>query len=280
MTDPVAIMNKGHRTFFKWHRARRRASDPVFTRKRILEGMALGANVEVDLVVHGGHGFAVLHDHRSIARETTGRGAARDHSAEELRKLNLRGNDGTPIPDHVMLLEDLCGLLMETPPHPDALLQLDYKEDQGPLDAATIATFARSVTPVARAMTLSSGEADSVSLLAAAAPGVHVGYDPCHDDAVARLEQTGDFAGFVATAVAASPDAEMIYLAYPIVLAAAGAGFDMIDAFHAKGRRIDAYTIKAADATTRPTVERLLDLRVDQITTDDPEGLATLIGGN
>ena len=48
MTDPVAIMHKGHRTFLKWHRARRRASDPVFTRKRVLEGMALGASVEVE----------------------------------------------------------------------------------------------------------------------------------------------------------------------------------------------------------------------------------------
>ena len=280
MTDPVAIMHKGHRTLLKWHRARRRASDPVFTRKRVLEGMALGASVEVDLVVHGGHGFAVLHDHLSIGRETTGQGAARDHSAEELRQLHLLGNDGAPISDHVMLLEDLCGLLVETPPHPDALLQLDYKEDQGPLDAATIATFARSVTPVAHAMILSSGEADSVSLLAAAAPGVHIGYDPCHGDTIAQLEQTGDFAGFVAAAVAASSEAEMIYLAYPIVLAAADAGFDMIGAFHARGRSIDAYTITAANATTRPTVERLLDLRVDQITTDDPEGLSALIGSN
>ena len=162
MSDPVGITRGGHRTFFKWHRARRRASDPVFTAKRVLEGMALGASVEVDLVVHGDHGLAVLHDHLEIARETTGRGAARDHSAAALRKLHLRGNDGAPIADRVMLLEDLCALLAETPPHPDALLQLDYKEDQGPLDAATVATFAASVAPVARNMILSSGEAESV----------------------------------------------------------------------------------------------------------------------
>lgn len=72
----------------------------------------------------------------------------------------------------------------------------------------------------------------------------------------------------------------MIYLAYPIVLGAASRGFDMIDAFHQADRRVDAYTVKTADATTRLTVERLLDLRVDQITTDDPEGLAELLGGD
>jgi glycerophosphoryl diester phosphodiesterase len=278
MSDSVGITRAQHRTLFKWHRARRRASDPAFTRRRVLEGMALGASVEVDLVVHGGHGFAVLHDHLQIARETTGRGAARDHSAAELRALSLRANDGAPIADRVMLLEDLCVLFAGTPPHPDALLQLDYKENQGPLDVETIATFARSVTPVAGIMILSSGEAHSVRLLTDATPGLHVGYDPCHGEAIAALEKDGDFAGFVDEAVAASPRAEMIYLAYPIVLAAAAAGFDMIGAFHKAGRRVDAYTLQTADTTTRPTADRLLDLKVDQITTDDPEGLAALLG--
>ena len=37
-------------------------------------------------------------------------------------------------------------------------------------------------------MILSSGEADSVHLLTDATPGLHVGYDPCHGDAVAALE--------------------------------------------------------------------------------------------
>ena len=245
---------------------------------RILEGMALGASVEVDLVVHGEHGFAVLHDHRSIARETTGAGAARDHAADQLRALYLRANDGTPIADRVMLLEDLCGLLAATPPHPDALLQLDFKEDQGALDAETIAGFARSVTPVATHMILSSGEAEAVDLLTSATPGLHVGYDPCHGAALARLRETHDFAGFIAEAIAASPRAEMVYLAWELVIAAADAGCDIVAAFHDAGRRIDAYTIKTADKDTLPIVARLLALRVDQITTDDPEGLAALLG--
>jgi glycerophosphoryl diester phosphodiesterase len=277
MSDPVAVVRNGHRTFFKWHRARRRAADPVFTARRILEGMALGASVEVDLVVHAEHGFAVLHDHLTIEHETTGRGAARDHSADQLRALNLRANDGAPIADHVMLLEDLCALLVETPPHPEALLQLDYKEHQGPLDAATLATFGRCVTPVAQNMILSSGEAESVRRLTDAAPGVHIGYDPCHDESLATLKRTGDFAGFVKDAVAASPRAEMIYLATEIVLTAADRGYDIVDAFHRAGRRIDAYTIKTADNDTLPTVERLLDVHVDQITTDDADGLAALL---
>jgi len=69
----------------------------------------------------------------------------------------------------------------------------------------------------------------------------------------------------------------MIYLAWQIVTLSADAGYDIVAAFHRHGRRVDAWTIKAADADTVPVVERLLGLKVDQITTDDPEGMAALI---
>ena len=49
MIDPLHLDSGGHRTWIKWHRARRRAGDPAFTRSRILEGMRLGASVEIDL---------------------------------------------------------------------------------------------------------------------------------------------------------------------------------------------------------------------------------------
>lgn len=277
MTDPIFIDRNGHRTWLKWHRGRRRASDPVFTGARIREGMRLGASVEVDLVVHGDRGFAVLHD-LTLDRETTGNGRVADASANALRALHLRADDGAPLADHVMLLEDLSALLAQGGLHAEALLQLDYKEDWRALDKAAIASFKASVAPVARHMILSSGDAESVRLLTADVPGLRIGYDPCHDGAIERLLQTHDFAGFVRDAVAASPKAEMIYLHHGLVLEADRLGFDLIAAFHAEGRRIDAYTIQRADAASAPLVERLLDLKADQITTDDPEGLKALVG--
>ena len=278
MIDPVSVTRDGHRTFLKWHRARRRATDPVFTGKRILEGMALGASVEVDLVVHGSHGMAVLHDHLSIERETTGHGPARAQSAEQLRALRLRGNDGTPIADHVMLLEDLCALLVATPPHPDTLLQLDYKEDRKALDPETIANFVRSTAPVARNMIVSGGDAEAIHTLAKAVPGLLSGYDPSDALDEASVRDVGRLQRFVHDALIAAPDADFIYLYWEIVTLSAEAGFDIVGAFHRAGKRIDAWTIQTADAATLPAVRRLLDLKVDQITTDDPEGLAALLG--
>jgi hypothetical protein len=128
-------------------------------------------------------------------------------------------------------------------------------------------------------MILSSGEAEAVRLLTEATPGLHVGYDPCHNHALERLGRSRDFAGFVAEAVADAPKAEMIYLAWPVVLEADAAGYDIVAAFKAQGRRIDAYTLTDSGPSSVATAERLLALRVDQITTDDAEGLAVALGG-
>ncbi|KFL32215.1 glycerophosphodiester phosphodiesterase [Devosia riboflavina] len=272
MSDPLHIEQGGHRTWLKWHRGRRKASDPVFTGSRILEAMRLGASVEVDLVIHAGHGCAILHNF-SLEEETTGSGLVRETPAAVLRDLHLRGSDGQPIADKVMLLEDLCGLLAQNQPNPDALLQLDFKEDCAALTPEVVANFGATVGPVARSLILSGGDFDAISLLANSAPNLRTGYDPCYGESLARLKATGDFSAFINDALNTAPDAEMIYLAYDIVLEADAAGFDIVAPIHAAGRRIDAWTIRTVDDTTLPKVRRLLALKVDQITTDDPEGL-------
>jgi glycerophosphoryl diester phosphodiesterase len=272
MADPLHIDRHGHRTWLKWHRARRRQTDPVFTGARILDGMRMGASVEVDLVIHADHGCAVLHNFE-LDKETTGSGQVRNTSAETLRSLNLRDNDGKVLPDKVMLLEDLCALLVRQKPEQGALLQLDFKEDLAALDERTIANFASSVGPIADYFILSGGDLGAVQALSRAVPALRTGYDPCYGESLARLQATGDFASFIGEAVEAAPQADMIYLAYDLVLAAEEAGFDIVAPIHAAGKTIDAWTIRQVTPTSLAQVERLLALKVDQITTDDPEGL-------
>ncbi len=273
MSAPLYLDRDGHRTWIKWHRGRRRVTDPVFTAERISEAMRHGASVEVDLVVHGDDGFAVLHD-LDLERETTGTGKVRDTPAAALRELRLRSNDGEPISDKVLLLEDLSTLLAKEGVHPDALLQLDYKEDLQALSPQVIANFTEAAAPIAGSLILSGGDFDAIATLAKAAPGIATGYDPCCNESLAWLEATGDYRGFIEQALATAPDARMIYLSYTMVLAAEDAGIDLIAPVHAAGRRVDAWTINQISPQTLPQVERLLRLKVDQITTDDPQGLA------
>lgn len=272
MAHPLHIDRDGHRTWLKWHRARRKATDPVFTGARILEGMRLGASVEVDLVIHADHGCAVLHNFE-LDKETTGTGLVRDTAANVLRGLHLRDNTGAVLPDRVMLLEDLCALLAEQAPQEGALLQLDFKEEIAALDDRTIANFAASVGPVADAFILSGGDIGAIRALSAAVPALKTGYDPCYGASLARLQATGDFAAFIGEALIAAPQADMIYLAFELVLAARDAGFDIVTPIHAAGKTIDAWTIRQVTPASLEQVERLLALQVDQITTDDPEGL-------
>ena len=276
MSDPLYIERNGHRTWLKWHRGRRKASDPVFTGSRILEAMRLGASVEVDLVIHADHGCAILHN-VSLEEETTGSGLVRETRAAVLRGLHLRGTDGQPIADKVMLLEDLCALLAQNQPHPEALLQLDFKEDSAALTPEVVANFGDTVGPVARSLILSGGDFDAISLLANSAPNLRTGYDPCYGESLARLKASGDYKTFISDALKTAPEAEMIYLAYEIILAGDQAGFDLIGAVHEAGRRVDAWTIRQVNPTTISAVERLLALHVDQITTDDPEGLQSAL---
>lgn len=277
MSDPIVIERDGHRTWLKWHRGRRKASDPVFTGRRILEAMRLGASIEVDLVVTADKGFAVLHD-LTLERETTGQGAVAATSDAVLRTLHLRDNEGAPIADRVMLLDDLCALMTAGDVHPDALLQLDYKEDETVLGARGLDNFARATAPVAANMIVSSGSAAAIRLLTDAVPGMQIGFDPSDANRFKAALTAGTLQGFVDDAVAALPGSHMIYLHWAIVTQSADAGFDIVEAFHRAGKRIDAWTIPVADATTQATVARLLELKVDQITTDDPEGLAALMG--
>ncbi|MBC7478226.1 MAG: glycerophosphodiester phosphodiesterase, partial [Pseudorhodobacter sp.] len=190
------------------------------------------------------------------------------------RDLHLRGADGAPLPDKVMLLEDLAALIRQQGAHPDAVLQLDYKQDAAALTPAATATFALALRPVSGHFILSAGDAAAVTLLADRVPGLRIGFDPCYDGILERLKGTLDFTGFVAQTVASSPRAQMIYLNHRLVLTAGELGFDLIAAFHAAGRRVDAYTIETADDAGVAIALRLLELKADQITTDDPEGLA------
>jgi glycerophosphoryl diester phosphodiesterase len=234
--------------------------------------MRLGASVEVDLVVHGGGGMAVLHN-LMLEEETTGTGPVRAADAATLRALHLRANDGRVLPERVMLLEDLCAELRHNRPHTDALLQLDFKEDMAALDPRTLAAFGEAIGGLGPHVILSGGDLDAVMALVAAAPGLRMGYDPCHGGSLEALRASGDFAGWIAEALAAAPGAELIYLAHEIVTAADDAGVDLIGRVHAAGRRVDAYTIRRVTPESLRLVARLVALKADQITTDDPEGL-------
>jgi glycerophosphoryl diester phosphodiesterase len=68
----------------------------------------------------------------------------------------------------------------------------------------------------------------------------------------------------------------MIYLDYRLILAAEGLEIDLVAPFRAAGKAVDAWTLNTDHAGAARSVKRLVALKVDQITTDEPDALQTL----
>lgn len=271
-TAPVAVTVDGHVTRLKWHRARRAAGDAPFTADRIAEGMRVGASVEIDLVLTADRGYAVLHD-PLVDRATSGTGSVAEMTDADVSALYLRDNGSHILDQRVLVLDGLAALLTDL--HPDAMLQLDFKETAADLDDRAVRSFAHAVTPFARHAILSCGDARAVAMLTDAVPDLHVGYDPCHHGAVHRVLRDHAHRRFSDEAVAASPRAEVIYLDRRLVFGSADRGVDLIAAFHNRGRAVDVYTFTTADD---PDIDRAISCGADQITTDDAEGVAARLG--
>lgn len=274
MADGIALHHAGHTVRLKWHRLRRERGDPVFTAKRLAEGLQLGASLEVDLCLHAEGGFAVLHE-EMLEHETTGTGPVAGASAGALRRLLIRGNDGMPTDSPVLLLEDLAALVRRHLPT-RALLQLDLKETVDRLTPAIARGFAETLAGLGESLILSGGDWAAVKRLAGGVPGIATGYDPCELPEARRLKSAGDVATLVALTERIAPEAGTIYLDYRLILAAGRLGQDIVGAFHRGGRKIDAWTLNTDHPDAAATLRRLVDFRVDQITTDEPVKLEEL----
>ena len=272
MAEPLRIHHAGRSAVLKWHRARRRADDPAFTAARILQGLRAGASVEIDINPLACGDFAVIHD-ATLDGETTGTGPVAEIDCAVFSRLHRRTENGAPTNEPALSLSALASALGHAAGH-GALLQLDLKCGDADLTPAHAERLAESLAPMAGDVILSGGDVAAVLRLTAAVPGLLQGFDPCHDDSVVNLARTGDFDAFVTAALAAAPDSAMIYLDLRLPLLAAGQGADLIAPFHRAGKRVDCYTLSATTPDIAAIARQLVSLGADQITTDDPEGLA------
>jgi glycerophosphoryl diester phosphodiesterase len=251
----------------KWHRLRRTVGDTDFTMRRLREGLAAGASMEIDLRRHAERGFVCLHE-SVLDTETTGRGQIHNARVAELRQLRLRGPDGVAGGEPLLLLDDLVAAVGTTA-HPKSVVQFDLKERLQDLDEATIAGFVELARPVARNLLLSGDHWDAVTALGARVPGLRLGFDPTDLPEGRGLHTVDDFARFTRFTIAAAPEAVMIYLEYRLVLAALAAGFNIIGALHGAGRMVDAWTLDLNSPQAFEDLAVLIGSGVDQISSND-----------
>ncbi|MCJ9750064.1 glycerophosphodiester phosphodiesterase [Neorhizobium sp. BETTINA12A] len=265
----LGIAHQGHFTRLKWHRLRRSFKDPLFSARVMVEGFRLGASTELDLRVRADGGFVVLHD-EELDGETTGHGLIRDALPETIRGLSLLQGGHPPI-----LSEDLATML-ETA-HPDALLQFDMKDGLEAIGARGMDHLADHFGNDGSSIIVSGADLDLVVAIKQRLPGLKRGIDP-----TGKLMEIYHHQGLKAVEtdlradIAGPTEPDTIYLHWPLVLQAAKDGLDLIGLCHDAGRLVDAWTfnLKNPDAGFDETEARsfsaLMELKPDQITTDEP----------
>ena len=266
--EGLALHVDGWTIRLKWHRLRRRLSDPEFGAAVLAEGFRLGASMELDLQVRADGGFVVLHDD-NLDRETTGHGPVRLQTGPDLARLSLREQPRPPI-----LTEELAGLIRAA--HPEALLQFDMKNDLAQVGASGVVHLSTLFGNNSDALIVSGASEPLIAALAKAMPGLKKGLDPT-DDLLALWPQ--GFAAVEARLLATLRHPmrpEMVYLNWEMLLEAAAHGLDMVALSHAEGVAVDAWTHAMQDPDSGfsdaewTRFSALLKLKSDQITTDSP----------
>ncbi|MHB1104329.1 MAG: glycerophosphodiester phosphodiesterase [Devosia sp.] len=267
----LALTHDGQVTRLKWHRLRRRMTDPLFGAEAMAQGFALGASMELDLRVRRDGGFVVLHD-EFLEGETTGEGRIADFALNELKAFHFE--DSRPL----IFTEDLAAMLQKA--NPKALLQFDMKDDLAALGSNGLghltALFSETPTPVI----VSGASLELIVEISLRLPNLLRGIDPT-DKLVEIYRQDG------LKAVEADLRADLrgptqphtVYLAWELILKAAAEGLDLIGLCHAEGKLVDAWTFTLKDPERGFSDEEwqdfyaLLALNPDQISTD--EAIAT-----
>ncbi|MBY3237396.1 glycerophosphodiester phosphodiesterase [Rhizobium laguerreae] len=264
----LEISHEGHRTRLKWHRLRKRFSDPLFSAEVMAEGFAAGASMELDLRVRADGGFVVLHD-KELEGETTGHGPVAEKSVSDLSDIRMPEGDRP-----LILSEDLATMMQST--HPAALLQFDMKDDYEAIGARGVAHLATHFRDIAASVIVSGDSLDLIVAVKEKLPHLLRGIDPTNKLYDIRMADGWKAVETELRADLSGPtEPDTIYLHWPLILDAANAGLDMIALCQDEGKRVDAWTFTLKDPEAGFSEEEwlnfsaLMALKPDQITTDE-----------
>jgi len=269
----IEIENDGHPVRLKWHRLRRRLSDPLFSTDVMRMGLALGASMELDLRVRADGGFVVLHDDE-LQGETTGHGRISQKSLDELRDARMREGRRD-----LTFSEDLAAMLQSA--HPDALLQFDMKDDYEAVGAKGIAHLAAHFHTMTASVIVSGHCLNLIVAVKEKLPHLLRGIDPTdklaliyRQDGLQAVEKN------LLADVSGPTEPDTVYLQWSLLLQAARDGLDMVSLCRSEGKRVDAWTFTLKDPVGGfSDVEwrdfsALMALKPDQITTDEAPATA------
>ena len=268
----VALEADGRRVILKWHCLRRQSADQAFSRANLKTALAAGAVVEVDLVATSDGDLVCLHD-LTLDGETTGQGPVAAQPSAAVLALRQRDSTGRPTDSRVLSFAEIVEMLRSNPPvgRPDGRVQLDLKEPLAGITPEVCRRLAAALGGLGGWFTLSGPSWSAVERLAAGLPDLATGFDP--EDAIEAGMASYDVPGYL---LDTAPSARVFYLDHDFVLGCLAKGQNPIAPLRAAGKRVDCWTLDAAQDEVIDKLAALIAAGADQITTNDPEVLAQL----
>ncbi len=227
-----------------------------------VEGGAGGLELDVHLT-RDGH-VVVIHD-ETVERTTDGTGAVAEMTFEELCSLdaghNFSPDGGLTLPYTGARIPTLAGVLRE---FPGVVLNIDMKACRPGIEAAVLGVL-REAGAAGRALVVSSRHGSVRRFRRLSGGGISTGASRFETGVFYLLSRL-----HLERLVRPAYDALQVPLRYrgiPLVTRR------FVEAAHARGVRVDVWTINEPDV-----MRRLLDLGVDVIMTDRPRVLAAVLG--
>ena len=277
MTDRLqAPRNEPAPPRLKWHMLRRRKPDAAFLRENLTAALYGGAACEVDIVLTADGHALCLHD-RTLDRETTGHGRVDEMTRAAIERVRQRGSDGAVLESGPLFLDEVAAVVNTIGVSAPARVQLDVKLRAAALTTVALDRIAHVLRDNPDAFIASAYEWDAVQCLVAAVPGLHAGFDPLlFYPRSFELDAEG-FRDVATRMFTTAPGASIYYLEAKLILAALERGVDLVQAVTGAGAQVDAWTIDADHPQLTGVLRRLIDAGCHQITSNDPEQLASII---
>jgi glycerophosphoryl diester phosphodiesterase len=254
---------------------RRRKTDAPFLRQNLVAGLCQGVPCEVDLVLTADGHAVCLHD-RTLDRETSGRGRVADATRASVEQLCQRGSDGAMLSSAPLFLDEVAAAV-----HANgaarAQVQLDIKARADAFDARALDRLAGVLGGHADAFIASAYDWDTVRLVAAAVPGLRMGFDPLALYGRSLVADAGGFRDIAARMFAIAPGASIYYLEAKLILAALEQDVNLVDIITAEGAEVDAWTIDADHPRLHQVLRSLVRIGCQQITSNDPDAISPLL---
>lgn len=300
---PISLIQRENPVRLIHHAANCKPSCPPGS-PAALEGClsAGSAIIEIDVIPLADGSFALIHD-RDLGIETSGSGDAIQATRKQVRKLTYKVN-GEVTKHKIGFLEEAIEIFAA---YPNALrLQLDLKP-YTPLTQSVLREFVQILSPVLDRIQVTSVSDWAVRSLRRFSPELSLGFDPLlyldlvgdeprpegippfrvgayglRDDHPLSSYKWGPMGEYFAARAAAllvqAPNGCEWYIRADLLGKALKAGFDWIQFLHQHGSKVDGWTIDAANPKHVKLAETLVNLGVDELTTDTPALLAEKLG--